>query len=192
MRKLTPAVVAEIRRLRAQGRTQLEIARELGLSKGTIGNALRDRATPAPPAPLAPPEPVPELALEDEEPADLAALLGWLSRVSAQRRQDADRLRRQGDDAGAARATSDALKAAALLARHTQRPEQAGRYVTDEQMAQAASEFRAKLFALLRFEVKRRREGQPEPPDRSLAQIWICELIDAAQEFAASAEKGTP
>ncbi|MCK6536127.1 MAG: helix-turn-helix domain-containing protein [Polyangiaceae bacterium] len=159
MRKLTPAVVAEIRRLRAQGRTQLEIARELGLSKGTIGNALGTRAKPAPAAPLAPPEPAPELGLEDEEPADLDTQLAWLSRVAGQRRQDADRLRAAGDDAGAARATSDALKAAALLARHTQRPEQAGRYVTDEQIAQAAAECRNRLRTLI--EHARAEKGSP-------------------------------
>lgn len=160
MRKLTPTVIAEIRRCSAEEHlTQAEISRRFKVSRGSVQNALRDRAKPTPPAPLAPPEPAPELALEDEEPADLASLLGWLSRVSAQRRQDADRLRAAGDDAGAARATSDALKAAALLARHTQRPEQVGAFVTNEQIAQAASECRNRLRTLI--EHARAEKGTP-------------------------------
>lgn len=67
-RKLTPEVVAKIHQRRAAGLTQAEIARELGISHGSVGNALKikelQNGFPPPKPPISEPLDDPPVAPE--------------------------------------------------------------------------------------------------------------------------------
>lgn len=153
--KITPEVRAQIVRQAMAGDSARQIARDLGLSHppvtavlkaaraaGELEGAMTPRGRPAEWAAKEKKAPDVEAG---KVPPTLESQLGWLGALVDARRRDAEELRAKGDTVGAARATRDALSAAALLARHTPETETAGVKVTLEQMRAAAELGRQRL-----------------------------------------------
>lgn len=151
--KITPEVRAQIVRQSKAGDSARQIARDLGLSHppvtavlraaqaaGELEGAMTPRGRPAEWAKKKAPN-----VEAGNAPPTLESQLGWLGALVDARRRDAEELRAKGDTVGAARATRDALSAAALLARHTPETETAGVTVTLEQMRAAAELGRQRL-----------------------------------------------
>ncbi|MBK8994948.1 MAG: hypothetical protein IPM35_04245 [Myxococcales bacterium] len=115
-RKLNPPIVAKIKRLKASGSTHAEIAEKLGLSRGTVSNAL-GQVKPAKPAARTVAAPAELPASESPtaapiEPMTPEGLLLELQRELADLRHDAVQARKNGNDAGLAR--SQRLRASLL------------------------------------------------------------------------------
>lgn len=150
-RKLTDEVIRQVGDLRAEGLTKRQIQERLGLSAGTCARAfaaLKPAIPPVQPSPVEPPseaEASPVRTLDD-----LAAYMG---EHVAKLRLEAEKAEAAGLHERAARAQSNMTKAATLLGRLLKNDEQPkGRYVTDEQIAQAAAECRDRLRTMIERE----------------------------------------
>lgn len=160
--------------LRAAGGSLEDVARALGRSVGAI-HAVTSAKTKPKPQRKTKPKPAftePEAPAPTFEDLDLGE---WLGGVAVQRRADADRLRAEGDDAGAARATRDALQAAALHQRYQPPDQPEGIYVTLAGMRDAADRGRAQVWDYIERCVTALHEHGEHPapdPTMSPAQNW--------------------
>ncbi len=131
----TPAAVAKILRLAAQGLSEREIVPMVGFSKGTVGAVIRDArargrlgpvnaptSAPAPePAAVVTQEAAPVGPTEPAAPMDAAEFGAWLSGQLRAQQSEADRCRVAGDTVGAQRASRLAVSLAGLLSKHQTR-----------------------------------------------------------------------
>lgn len=114
--KLTPEVVRKVAGLQKRGVSLDDIARKLGLSKGTIAKA--SKMVPAIPAakrlraPAAAPSPAPAAPMDDAE------LGAWLAGAVRAQKLAFDSAMAKGDDVAAQKAAKLSLGLVALLSRH--------------------------------------------------------------------------
>ena len=152
-RKLTPAIVTQINRMRRDGATNAAIAAALNLSTGSVSQAARGltgaqaprAARHAPPAPVStapPPDPV------SPEPLTTDELRALLSKLARELSADAERARNNDEAAAYMMHAKQAMAAVGALARlPIPREEQleGATIVTDASIAEAAAKCRELL-----------------------------------------------
>ena len=159
-RKLTPELVSKIRELRARGLKRDEIAAKIGLSAGSVSNALRSEPKPAPRRGAAQPPAgrVPDAAPPDADagsseppeslpPPSEEELRVYFADQLREFRSDCERARAAGDDVALARGQRALVQTSTLLARVTKNAPAADGFVMVEiaAMQDAADRCIAKL-----------------------------------------------
>lgn len=160
-RKLTVSVVRRIRKLAASGATVREIAAKVGVSRGSVSNALGDSPSPKRPVPAvqvpAPPaDGDPAVPVEPPTPEEFRA---YLSQQLHELHSDAEAARANGDDVALGRAQRLATQTAVMLARMTRdAPLATDQVLVDRsKMQDAADRGFAKLVRYVEIEEARRR-----------------------------------
>lgn len=128
-KRVTPADRRKVVKLAESGMSEREICERTGLSKGTVGGAIReakarrsakDGAQNAPAEePTQPSPPVPAQTVDDLPPLTMMELRDWVSKHIRGLQLSAERCEAAGDQAGAAAARRLLTAAAPLAARIT-------------------------------------------------------------------------
>jgi len=149
---LTPSVVADVAKRRARGHSFEDIARALGISKGSVVRAEKMAAELPPPSraraarPAVPPASAP-VAAEEMSPEEFGT---WLATQLRLAQVDADACRAKDDQVGASKAMRLAAQLAALLSKAHARAKEDGDTVRVKisDVAAAGERARAKLHDL--------------------------------------------
>lgn len=160
-RKLTPDVVREIQRLRARGLTREAIVAKVGVSAGSVHNALamaKPRKRSRKKAPAAPSKRASKPAPPPTPEEFRAYLAGQLTELQA----DAERARASDDDIALGRAQRLATQTSAMLARLTRdAPRSENMVLVDRSKMQAAADAGfAKLAHYVEVEEEAKRKAR--------------------------------
>lgn len=156
-KRLTKTVIGKIRKRRAQGAGYEALAREFGVSQGSVRNALRGARTRAASSPSSTRREEPEATAEPAgPPPSRDDVRAWLGEQVSDLRADAKRLRARGDVPALERCNRALVTASMLLARFTPEPPKEDGFVrvAEGDIAGAAERVRAKLHGYIEHELR--------------------------------------